>query len=124
MALSNNLDKIHFATLYPIDKIIVDNGYFTTDVTGGSPPIPVSDTETVAHNIGYPVACNAMFSVDGSNFYPAGVRIDGAIDGGSGQPQYAELYTTSDENNVRFYMRNGFTATKTFTVKYVLEAVS
>ena len=124
MSITDNVNKLGFSTYFGIDKIVKDNGRVNIVVGAGSPPIPVSATAVEPHTIGQSVIVNARFSIDNANFYPCGVKIDGAIDGGSAQRQYAECIATSSSTVVTFYVRNGFTAGKTVYVEYLLEALS
>lgn len=124
MAIENSVDKIRFATTFPIDKILKDDGTTSITVAGGSPPIPGTDTKTETNPTNMLVLFDGMFSIDGSNFYPLGIRIDGPLDGVSNQRQYAECTMTASNTTLTFYARNGFTSSKTFTIRYTLESLS
>src|SRR5690606_28445634 len=115
----DSANELKFTTLFPIDKILVDNGSVSYAVASGSPTVPTSSTQTVDNPTSILVLPNGMFSIDGSNFYPMGARIGGAVSGGN--RQWAECYMTASASTLTFYMRNGFVAGRTFTIRYTLE---
>jgi hypothetical protein len=122
MAIADSANNLKFATSFPIDKILVDDGTASYLVGSGSPTIPTSSTQTTTNPTGLLVLPNGMFSIDGSNFYPMGARIEGAVSGSN--RQWAECIMTASTSTLTFYMQNGFTTDTTFTIRYTLESIS
>jgi hypothetical protein len=117
-------NNVEFYSGTTIDKVVDDDGSMSSDVSGGNPVIPTASTISEAHTIGRPVIVNAMFSINNADFYPAGVSIEGALDGGTALRQYSRCYGYASGSTVYFYLENGFTTSKTFYIRYSLESLT
>lgn len=115
--------KVYFITESTIDEILYESPVISNSYAGGGPSAPLSYNFTVPHTFTTPVIANGMFSIDGSNYYPCGMRLEGAVSGTFFLPQYVlcDMFTTGSD--VRIYTDQGFDTTQTVYMYYTLESI-
>lgn len=116
--------KVHYITSDTVDKILYESPITSNTYSGGGTVVPDSHNFSIPHTIGESVIVNGMFSINGSDFYPCGLSIPGAISGVSLFPQHLECDMYADASNVYVYIDNGFDTTQTVYIYYNLEALS
>lgn len=116
--------KVYFTTQDTIDKILYESPITSNTYSGGGTTVPDEHNFSVAHTMGQSVIANGMFSLNGSDFYPCGLRIPGAVSGVSAQPQFVLCDMYADASNVHVYISNGFDTPQTVYIYYALEALS
>jgi len=116
--------KVHYITTDTVDKIIYESPTTSDTYTGGGTVVPDDHNFSEAHTIGESVIVNGRFSINGTDFYPCGARITGAVSGVSSQPQYLTCDMYADASNVYVYIQNGFDTTQTVYKDYALELLS
>jgi hypothetical protein len=116
--------KVYFLSTKSIDKILYTSPITSDTYTGADPTNPVTHSFTIAHSIPTPVVVNGMFSIDGTNFYPCGLDIEGSPSGIVNASQYLQCDMYADASNVHVYIENGFDTTQTVSIYYVLESLT
>lgn len=113
--------KVYYITSATVDKILTE-GTFSHTEGSGTPGTPSFSTAGTPNTLGIPAWIEGQYSIDGSNYYPLGTRIDGALSGTD--RQYVYCYGYADAANLHFYVENGFTSNKTFDIRYALESLT
>lgn len=108
MSLSDNLDKVAFLTLYPVDKIVKTlTGSFTVGNF-------VTTSSTVSHDLNKMCFSETLYSIDNVNFYGIGQEIKS----GSGS---VTVVAEVGQNDATFYADNYNTGgTKTIYYRMML----
>lgn len=116
--------KVYYVTSDTIDKILYESPVTSDSYSGGGTVTPDRHSFTTAHTIGTSVIVNGMFSLNGTDFYPCGLPIKGAVSGISSQQQYVLCDMFADASNVSVYIDNGFDTSQTVYIYYALESLS
>lgn len=116
--------KVYFLTSNTIDKVLYESPTISGNYSGGGTSSPAAHNFSIPHVIGQSVIATGRFSIDGSNFYPCGMSLPGAISGISAVPQFLLCDIYADASSVYTYIENAFDSTKTIYVEYTLEALS
>lgn len=121
--MTYDASKVHYITTDTVDKILFESPITSNTYSGGGPSAPDEHDFSIAHTVGESVIVNGMFSIDGNNFYPCGVRIPGAVSGTFLLPQFLLCDMYADASNVHVSIDNGFDTPQTVYVYYTLEAL-
>lgn len=107
--LITNINKVRFCTLFPADKIAVEDtiSYSVPDATGV--------TKTIPNPTGKKGFITISWSVDGTNFYPAQAYINAS------NPYVVNGYVTTSE--IAFILQNFSGATATFILNYAVDNI-
>lgn len=120
-----NAAKVYFTTQSTVDKILYESPVITEVCTGSGPITPPDQHDfSIPHTLGQSVIVNGMYSIDGSNYYPCGLRIQGGASGIVTADQYLVCDMYADAGNVYIAIDNGFDTSQTVRFYYVLEALS
>lgn len=116
--------KVYFTTESTVDKILYESPTTSDSYAGGGTAAPAEHSFSIAHSIGESVIANGMFSINGSDFYPCGMRIPGSVSVVSLEPQYLLCDMYADASDVHVVIDNGFDASQAVSIYYALEALS
>jgi hypothetical protein len=116
--------KVYFITSSTVDKILYESPVISGSYAGFDPVSPALHDFSVLHTQGESVIVNGMYSINGSDYYPCGLRIAGAPSGLVAADQYLLCDMYADASNVYVYIANGFDTTQTVYVYYTLESLS
>ena len=110
MSLASNFDKVAFASIWPIDKVVYESPVLTY-VQGSSS----SSTRTVANPYGKKCFISLVWSLNQVNWYPA-----------QSFTTLTSVQTVNgwvDDTSVYIHTRNGAGSSVTFDVKFVLDTI-
>lgn len=106
-----NANKVRFASIFPPDKIVLEDTYSQSLAGGGT-----TTTVTIPHNYGQKCFITLRWSVDGTNYYSAQAYTDASA------PYTANGWC--NDTNVYIYLENYSAGTVTFYIDYKLDSIT